>query len=365
METFEVIFNEGQTDGVFGISLVETPAIESNFIALSKQKQIKLSTIDNDKRLLLGAVLVPDLEIYRNQNGHEFFIKFSKETIRKSMENFFKMSYQQNSSLEHDKEIEGVTFVESWIKEDDVHDKSVQYGMNEPIGTWYATMKVDNDVIWNDYVKTGQVKGFSIDGMFDLEKINLTQTNMNLSEQITNAIKSGFDAILNKTEEVKIEMAQMKLVDGVTILEAESFEAGQPVFIVAENGDLIPAPIGEHELEDNTILVIVEEGIIAEIKVKEEVETEDEVVVEEEVEMSDDATEKLTNLIKEMMMQFSKQIATEIETIKNDFSKQIEEVKLSKEVKPSVKFTPETTQVVEVNLTKKQRILKNVKNLNN
>jgi len=96
-----------------------------------------------------------------------------------------------------------------------------------------------------------------------------------------------------------------------------------------------------------------------------EVETEDEVVVEEEVEMSDDATEKLTNLIKEMMMQFSKQIATEIETIKNDFSKQIEEVKLSKEVKPSVKFTPETTQVVEVNLTKKQRILKNVKNLNN
>lgn len=365
METFEVIFNEGQTDGVFGISLVETPAIESNFIALSKQKQIKLSTIDNDKRLLLGAVLVPDLEIYRNQNGHEFFIKFSKETIRKSMENFFKMSYQQNSSLEHDKEIEGVTFVESWIKEDDVHDKSVQYGMNEPIGTWYATMKVDNDVIWNDYVKTGQVKGFSIDGMFDLEKINLKQTNMNLSEQITNAIKSGFDAILNKTEQVEIKMAQMKLVDGVTILEAESFEAGQPVFIVAENGDLIPAPIGEHELEDNTILVIVEEGIISEIKVKEEVETEDEVVVEEEVEMSDDSTEKLTNLIKEMMMQFSKQIATEIETIKNDFSKQIEEVKLSKEVKPSVKFTPETTQVVEVNLTKKQRILKNVKNLNN
>lgn len=365
METFEVIFNEGQTDGVFGISLVETPAIESNFIALNKQKKISLSTIDSEKRLLLGAVLVPDLEIYRNQNGHEFFIKFSKETIRKSMENFFKMSYQQNSSLEHDKEIEGVTFVESWIKEDEVHDKSVQYGMNEPVGTWYATMKVDNDVIWNDYVKTGQVKGFSIDGMFDLEKINLTQTNMNLTEQITNAIKSGFDAILNKTENVEIKMAQIKLIDGVTILEAESFEPGQAVFIVAENGDLIPAPIGEHELEDNTILVIVEEGIIAEIKVKEEEVATEEVVVEEEVAMSDDATETLTNLIKEMMMQFSKQVATEIETIKGDFSKQIEELKLSKEVTPSVKFTPETTQVVEVNLTKKQRILKNVKNLNN
>jgi hypothetical protein len=323
-----------------------------------------LSTIDNEKRLLLGAVLVPDLEIYRNQNGHEFFIKFSKETIRKSMENFFKMSYQQNSSLEHDKEIEGVTFVESWIKEDDVHDKSVQYGMTEPIGTWYATMKVDNDVIWNDYVKTGQVKGFSIDGMFDLEKINLTQTNMNLTEQITNAIKSGFDAVLNKTEKVEIKMAQMKLVDGVTILEAESFEPGQAVFIVAENGDLIPAPIGEHELEDNTILVIVEEGIISEIKAK-EVVAEDEVATEEEVAMSDDANETLTNLIKEMMMQFSKQVATEIETIKGDFSKQIEELKLSKEVTPSVKVTPETKEIVSVNLTKKQRILNNIKNLNN
>lgn len=188
METFEVIFNEGQTDGVFGISLVETPAIESNFIALSKQKQIKLSTIDNEKRLLLGAVLVPDLEIYRNQNGKEFFIKFSKETIRKSMENFFKMSYQKNSSLEHDKEIKGVTFVESWIKEDDVHDKSVQYGMTEPIGTWFATMKVDNDVIWNDYVKTGQVKGFSIDGMFDLEKISLGN-QYNEEKELLNKIK--------------------------------------------------------------------------------------------------------------------------------------------------------------------------------
>lgn len=362
METFEVIFNEGQTDGVFGISLVETPATDAQFIALNKQKKISLSTIDSEKRLLLGAVLVPDLEIYRNQNGHEFFIKFSKDTIRKSMENFFKMSYQQNSSLEHDKEIKDVTFVESWIKEDDVHDKSVQYGMNEPVGTWYATMKVDNEEIWNDYVKTGQVKGFSIDGMFDLEKINLTQTNMNLTEQITNAIKTGFDAILNKTEEVKIEMAQMKLVDGVTILEAESFEPGQAVFIVAENGDMIPAPIGEHELEDNTILVIVEEGIISEIKAK-EVVAEEEVVVEEEVEMSDDANEKLTNLIKEMMMQFSKQVGTEIESIKSELKNQIEEIKLSKEVKSSVKFTPETKEIVSVNLTKKERILNNLKNL--
>ena len=62
--------------------------------------------------------------------------------------------------------IQGLTLVESWIKEDMVHDKSVKYGMDVPIGTWMGTVKVDNDEIWNSYVKTGLVKGFSIEGYF-------------------------------------------------------------------------------------------------------------------------------------------------------------------------------------------------------
>lgn len=358
--TYEIKFEEGKVDGVFGISLVEDPAIQSNFIALSKQQKIQLSTIDNEKRILLGAVLVPDLPIYRNQNGMEFNIVFSADTIRKSMENFFKMSYQQNSSLEHDKEIEGVTFVESWIKEDDVHDKSVAYGINEPNGTWFATMKVDNDEIWNDYVKTGQVKGFSIDGMFDLEKINLN-TDMDL-QSITNAIKEGFEAILsNKQEEVVVELAQIKLIDGVTILEAETFEAGQAVFVVAENGDKVPAPIGEHELEDGRILVITEEGMIAEIKEKVVEDVEEESA---DVEMnSDDETQKFVEMIREMFTQFSKQVANEIEAIKVEMKAEIESAKSTKEIKPSAKVTPEAKQEVTIAMSKKERILSNIKNL--
>jgi polyhydroxyalkanoate synthesis regulator phasin len=359
LPTYEIKFEEGKVDGVFGISLVEDPAIQSNFIALSKQQKIQLSTIDNEKRILLGAVLVPDLPIYRNQNGMEFNIVFSADTIRKSMENFFKQSYQQNSSLEHDQEIDGVTFVESWIKEDDVHDKSVFYGMNEKVGSWFVAMKVDNDEIWNDYVKTGQVKGFSIDGMFDLEKINLNNA-MNL-ESITNAIKEGFEAILsNKQEEVVVELAQIKLIDGVTILEAESFEAGMPVFVVAENGDKVPAPIGEHELEDGKILVITEEGMIAEIKEKVE-----EVVEEEsaDVEMNADETQKFVDMIREMFTQFSKQVANEIEAIKVEMKAEIESAKSTKEIKPSAKVTPEVKNEVTIAMTKKERILSNIKNL--
>jgi hypothetical protein len=357
--TYEIKFEEGKVDGVFGISLVEDPAIQSNFIALSKQQKIQLSTIDNEKRILLGAVLVPDLPIYRNQNGMEFNIVFSADTIRKSMENFFKMSYQQNSSLEHDKEIEGVTFVESWIKEDDVHDKSVAYGINEPNGTWFATMKVDNDEIWNDYVKTGQVKGFSIDGMFDLEKINLN-TDMDL-QSITNAIKEGFEAILSNKQEVVVELAQIKLVDGVTILEAEAFEAGQAVFVVAENGDKVPAPIGEHELEDGRILVITEEGMIAEIKEK---VVEDVAEESADVEMnSDDETQKFVEMIREMFTQFSKQVANEIEAIKVEMKAEIESAKSTKEIKPSAKVTPEAKEEVTIAMSKKERILSNIKNL--
>jgi len=359
LPTYEIKFEEGKVDGVFGISLVEDPAIQSNFIALSKQQKIQLSTIDNEKRILLGAVLVPDLPIYRNQNGMEFNIVFSADTIRKSMENFFKQSYQQNSSLEHDQEIDGVTFVESWIKEDDVHDKSVAYGINEPNGTWFATMKVDNDEIWNDYVKTGQVKGFSIDGMFDLEKINLNNA-MNL-ESITNAIKEGFEAILsNKQKEVVVELAQIKLIDGVTILEAESFEAGMPVFVVAENGEKVPAPIGEHELEDGKILVITEEGMIAEIKEKvvEDVQKES-----ADVEMNADETQKFVDMIREMFTQFSKQVANEIEAIKVEMKAEIETAKSTKEIKPSAKVTPEVKNEVTIAMTKKERILSNIKNL--
>jgi hypothetical protein len=359
LPTYEIVFEEGKVDGVFGISLVEDPAIQSNFIALSKQQKIQLSTIDNEKRILLGAVLVPDLPIYRNQNGMEFNIVFSADTIRKSMENFFKQSYQQNSSLEHDKEIDGVTFVESWIKEDDVHDKSVAYGINEPNGTWFATMKVDNDEIWNDYVKTGQVKGFSIDGMFDLEKINLN-TDMNL-ESITNAIKEGFEAILsNKQEVVVVELAQIKLIDGVTILEAESFEAGMPVFVVAENGDKVPAPIGEHELEDGKILVITEEGMIAEIKEK---VVEDVAEETADVEMNAEDTQKFVDMIREMFTQFSKHVANEIDAIKIEMKAEIESAKSTKEIKPSAKVTPEIKNEVTIAMSKKERILSNIKNL--
>ena len=365
METYQVMFNEEENEGVYAVSLVSDPAIGVQFVTLSKQKELKLATINEEQRILLGAVLIPNQPIYRNQDGQEFNIVFPAETIKQVQQNFSRQGYLNNSTIEHSgQQINDVTFVETWIKEDEVHDKSVRYGFNEPVGTWFAAMKVNNDEIWNDYVKTGKVKGFSIDGVFDLEKINLKSEYMNINE-IVNAIKEGFASVKlsNETEQVEpveITMATMLLKDGVTVLEAESFEAGQPVMIVAENGDKVPAPIGEHELEDGRILVITEEGIIAEIK-EMEAEAMVEVEVEESVEMSNE------DLVKQIVTSMSVEVAKQIEAIRTELSAQIAEVKTTQvDVKASTKAKPEVKEVSNTNvkMTRTQKIQNNLKNLN-
>ena len=366
METYEVNFNEDENEGVYAVSLVSDPAIGVQFVTLSKQKELKLATINEEQRILLGAVLIPNQVIPRFQDGHEFNIVFPAETIKKVQQNFSRQGYLNNSTIEHSgQQINDVTFVETWIKMDEVHDKSTLYGFNEPVGTWFAAMKVNNDEIWNDYVKTGKVKGFSIDGVFDLEKINLnSEYSMNL-ESIVNAIKDGFASVKlsNETEQVEVTMSTMMLKDGVTVLEAESFDAGQPVMIVAENGDKVPAPIGEHELEDGRILVITEEGIIAEIK---DAMVEEEVAVEEApVEMTSE--DQFAALVKSIVTSMSVEVAKQIESVRTELSAQIAEVKTSQvEVKASTKAKPEVAQTSNSNvkLTRNQKILNNIKNLN-
>jgi hypothetical protein len=364
MDTYKVMFNEEDNEGVYAVSLVSDPAIGVQFITLSQQKEIQLATINEEQRILLGAVLIPNQPIYRNQDGHEFNIVFPAETIKQVQQNFSRQGYQNNSTIEHSGDnLEYVTFVETWIKMDEVHDKSVHYGFNEPIGTWFAAMKVNNDEIWNDYVKTGKVKGFSIDGVFDMEKVNLKSEYMNINE-IVNAIKDGFASIKlsNETEQVEVAMATMMLKDGVTVLEAESFDAGVPVFIVAENGDKVPAPIGEHELEDGRILVITEEGMIAEIK---DAMVEEVVVEEAPMEMSSE--NQFAELVKSIVTSMSVEVAKQIESVRTELSAQIAEVKTTQvEVKASTKAKPEVAQTLNSNvkLTRSQKIQNNLKNLN-
>lgn len=161
---------------LFAVSLVEDPAIESNFIALSKQKSsIKL---ENEKRLLIGAALVPNKPIYRNVNGNEFYISFDETTIEKLAQDFLANDYQHNITVDHQENANDIVIVESWIKTSE-NDKSVSYGLNEPIGTWFIGMKVNNDEIWKR-VKDGFYKGFSIEAVVGLDEL-INNNNLQLS----------------------------------------------------------------------------------------------------------------------------------------------------------------------------------------
>ena len=165
MRIVELILDEEQEIGIEAISVVENPAIEEDFIAL-KSQEFKLAEVDKEKRILMGALLIPNKPIYRRNGEDEYYIYFSKDTVLKASQMYLMQGKQNNSTLEHQYQINGLSLVESWIVEDKVHDKSVKYGMDLPLGTWVGAVKVNNDEIWNEFVKTGRVKGFSIEGYF-------------------------------------------------------------------------------------------------------------------------------------------------------------------------------------------------------
>ena len=192
MKIVELIIDERDSDsGIDAVSVVESPAIEENFIALAEQK-IELKEIDAEKRILMGAALIPNKKIYRvnEKTKEEFEIFFSEQTVRQAMELFFKKGNQSKATQEHAKSIDGMTVVESWLIEDKVHDKSVKYGFSLPQGTWMISMKVDNDKVWND-VKEGKVKGFSIEGFFadKLEMSMEQKEKIEIIEQLKSLLK--------------------------------------------------------------------------------------------------------------------------------------------------------------------------------
>jgi hypothetical protein len=185
MDIIELVIDENEElSGIEAISVVSAPAIEENFLALKNEEQIRLAEVSKEKRLLLGAALIPDKPIYRKNGEQEFYIFFSKDTVVKASQMYLKAGNQGQATMEHTEEkLEGMTVVESWIIEDSVHDKSRKYGLDLPLGTWMVSMKVDNDDIWDNYVKQNKIVGFSIEGYF-ADRLN-NKVKENKTDQLT------------------------------------------------------------------------------------------------------------------------------------------------------------------------------------
>jgi hypothetical protein len=193
MKIVELVIDERDlTSGIDAVSVVLSPAIEENFIALAKH-EVELKEVDAEKKIIMGAALVPNKQIYRinEKTKEEYYIYFSENTVRQASELFLMNSNQNNATYEHDKKLKGMSVVESWIIDDSKSDKSRFYGFDLPKGTWMISMKVNNEEVWKD-IKDGKVKGFSIEGYFadKLEMSQMTEEDL-LIEKIKQIIQDG------------------------------------------------------------------------------------------------------------------------------------------------------------------------------
>jgi len=275
----------------FQIALVDEPAIESDWIAFNKHQGFKVQS--KERRIVSGYAMIADLEIPRYDERRGYYnVTFRKGNIEKIWLNFHRNNLMTNTNEMHQsgKFAEGVFVCESFIIDSERGIKAPEGFKQEPDGSWFISMKVENDDVWNKVLE-GTFKGFSIEGRFferpaetfanklkDLIKTNMTK------EELKDKVVSFF----NKEEDVKIEepkkegFESVMLVDGETELTIEpAVEVGAAVVIMLD-GEPQPAPVGEHELEDGRVIVIEEAGIIAAIN-------EPEVVVEEEP-MADKST---------------------------------------------------------------------------
>ena len=205
MDIIELFIDENDdVSGIEAVSIVENPAIEEDFVAL-KNQEFKFAEVNKEKRILMGAALIPNKPIYRRNEENEYYIYFSRDTVRKASELFFIRGNHNKSTLEHQMPLEGLVAVESWIVEDKDKDKSKFYGMDMPLGTWMLSMKVLNDDVWENYVKTGKVKGFSIEGYFadKLERPNEPNELSAMEEEEAQYLLKEITAVIKKDKRYK------------------------------------------------------------------------------------------------------------------------------------------------------------------
>lgn len=307
---------------VYAISLVDCPAIEEDFIYLSKEKQEQVFLEKEDKHLIVGAVLVPDKPIYRNNGKEEFYIQFSKETIEKLAYDYLMNGRMYSVTTDHKDIADDVCLVESWIKTSE-NDKSVDYGMNVPVGTWLCSMKVENEDVWGR-IKSGELRGFSIESFVNLDEINLHKQDKDMVEEKLEAIqvddnfwdklRSIISNALGKPQESEeVEKTVGEIVDEMEV-EGGSKEEEPKVEEMAEEVPAEEVAPMVDEIAKDVIEEVNEQAPTEEVKIKELEAVID--ALKEEINKKDAMIEEMSKNIEKL----SKQPSTE--PVKVEASKQ-------------------------------------------
>ena len=215
------------------ISMVTEPAIESDFVFLSKDNAIVKEAFSTDeKHMVYGAVLRPDFPIYRNDGENEYYLEFTSESIERMARDYM-MNYRQgNVTIQHEEYANEVFMVESWIKQDMDKDKSVSVGLDKslPIGTWFCGFYVNNNDVW-ERIKSGELKGFSVEAMIDLEDFAKVKKEdaFEMNESFWSKLKSIVNEALGKKEE-KMEVNEPQVNEPQpTVQEPQTTEPQQTV----------------------------------------------------------------------------------------------------------------------------------------
>lgn len=193
IKVYEVEIND-ETEGISLVIMVKKPAIESNFIKLSEQEKVFLSS-DESKQYVTGAVLIPEKQIYRRDNEKgEYFIKFSSSTIEKIRNKFMSLGNTKVSNLNHESDkVFDAYLIESWIVTDAEKDKAVALGFQDvQVGTLYATYHIPDKNNWLEVAEN--MNGFSLEGSFNLTPIQLSEEvkEENELDELINLIEKTF-----------------------------------------------------------------------------------------------------------------------------------------------------------------------------
>lgn len=172
----------GDAEGIQVMSLVDYPAVESNFLAFDKQQEMKFS-VDDEEHIVFGCALRADFPIYRFDRMGEYYVVFTKDVIKQLYEKFLTEKLMNNVNLNHDKETNGVYLIQSFIKDTEKGINPVGFE-DVADGSWFCAYKVTNEEVWKE-IKQGKFNGFSVEVFCDLER-HVEETD--LIDEILNEI---------------------------------------------------------------------------------------------------------------------------------------------------------------------------------
>lgn len=229
------------------VSVVDKPAVESEFVYLSEQKQENFVAVEKkERRMIYGCALRCDFPIYRNNGKEEYYLEFDAEAIDKISKDFLKNGFQKNWTVGHEAEVENLSVCESWIKESTTLDKSIALGLDPdiPVGSWFLGCYCQNDEVWND-VKEGKYHGFSIEAIVGLEEFEKQMKDVD-----TETSEAG--RITPKEDEIKLEEETSPTVETpneATETPSEPSKVDEPITTPSEENK--PSEEPKEEPTDN------------------------------------------------------------------------------------------------------------------